>query len=189
MNFKSKIKFQLSQLENIVSDYEKFSRVAENVNCSPTEEQHYDYTTEYPLGLNIGIYKFPEAYIESHLVDAYAATVLSDIAYFEGWNESFFDFTNIQRRQSLIKAKHLYKTYAIIPIIRFCERNWQYLEKEIEFFAGKKGLENLSTQQYEALYSFQNAFIIELGGCYAGDYSYIAIKEDGIANIECGIWD
>lgn len=44
-------------------------------------------------------------------------------------------------------------------------------------------------EQEKYLAHIKDATILELGGCYCGDFTYLVVKGDTLLLIECGIWD
>ena len=179
----------LEQLRCVTQNYEAFSRAAEKLEWMDVEEQHEDWWRRSdPIGIQLDVFKFPEDYvILHHIADVYARVVLSTMAYYEEWSPQFWDMPQTERRQCLEQGMDLYKNYAMFRESRLISREWTHLVKEISFFAGYNKVPVSSQNKY--LDQFENAKVIELGGCDAGDATYWAIKHNALLVVDCGCWD
>lgn len=182
------MKQPLEQLKEIMLDYDTFCHTAEKLEWLDIEEQHDNWFRSYPLGIQLDAYMFPRDYIIlHHIADVYTRAVLSSMAYYEEWEPKFWDMPRVERKRCLTEGKMLYKNYAVFRELRLVERNWDYLVNEIKYFAGENKVPVSEQKRY--LDRFENAKVIELGGCYAGDFSYWAIKRNILLVVSCGCWD
>ena len=179
------------QLRSTVMDYDGFCRVAVEMEWIDVEVQHEDwyhaYAHRFPLGIYLDVFAFPEGYLQSHLPESYVRAVLSSMAIYEEWDEDFWNISKAQRILCLTQGKELYKNYAIPREMRLIEYNWEYLEKEIRFFASSNQVPEI--KQNEIFERFSGAAVIEIGGDYSGDYEYLAVKDDLLMLVSCGCWD
>ena len=180
----------LERLKKVMLNYDIFSCIAKNLEWLDIEEQYEDWYQTYPLGIQLEIFKFPQDYIIlHHIEDVYVRVNLSTIAHYEEWESNFWKISPKERNQCL-KEKgmlYLYENYATFKELRLVRRNWAYLANEIQYFAGKNKISISYQKQYLDL--FENAKVIELGGCYKGDASYWAIKRNILLAVSCGCWD
>ncbi|MCI9051025.1 MAG: hypothetical protein HFI05_03735 [Lachnospiraceae bacterium] len=73
----------IEQLREIIQDYDVFCRTAEKLEWINIKEQYKIYQLNYTV-MDFGVYEFPKSYIIlSHIMDVYAQTVLSCMAYYE----------------------------------------------------------------------------------------------------------
>lgn len=177
----------LLSIKSVISNYEEFCYIAENLDWINIYEKHEDWTNTYPLGICISIFEFPKKYIENNIKETYVRTILSSIAFNEEWDKDFWDISKLERKKYLTNGKFLYESYATIKDIRLIERTFEHLENEITYFATKNKIP--ISKQNEYINKLKDAKIIEIGGCYSGDYTYMVIKDNFISIIECGIWD
>ena len=113
--------------------------------------------------------------------------VLSCMSIYEEWYEHFWDIPKSQRSDCLTQGRRLYESYAIPREVRLISRDWQYLTGEMGFFADSNKVP--AAKQSEILDRFNNAIVIEIGGDYSSDYQYLAVQEDLLMMVSCGIWD
>lgn len=173
-------------LKKVVSDYNVFCSIAENLEWIKIKEAHENWFRTYPLGIFVDAYEFPEGYVQSNIADAYVRTILSEMAFSEGWDKDFWDIPQEERKRCLTEGILLYKPYAVIQEVRFIERSWEYLAQEIEYFATKNKISVLEQKKY--IDKFQGAKVIEIGGWY-NDFIYMAMKQNLILIVFCGFWD
>jgi hypothetical protein len=178
---------QLKSLKKVISDYDEFCIIAEKIKWFSIDEKHNDWFIKYPEGICIDYFVFREDYLKKHLSHAYVRAILSTMAFYEEWDIDFWNINNSERRYCLTNGKELYKSYAIYKELRFTEIKWEHLVNEIKYYATKNGID-INQQQYY-LKLIENTYVVDLGGCYSGDHNYIAIKDDYIIFVNCGIWD
>lgn len=78
------MKQPIEQLREIIQDYNVFCRTAEKLEWINIKEQYKMYQLNYTI-IDFGVYEFPNNYrILSHIMNVYARTVLSCMAYYEG---------------------------------------------------------------------------------------------------------
>ncbi len=177
----------LAVLKDLITNYEKFCHVAVGLEWIKIEAEYNDWFKVYPMGINIGIFGFPEGYVQNNFANAYVRAVLSGIAFYEEWDKDFFDIPQSGRKKCLDSGGKLYEEYAIPSELRFIKRDWEYLAKEIRFFAG---LNKIPLKEQENIISkIQGAEVIETGGSYYADYEYVAVKGDTVIMVCCGLWD
>ena len=179
----------LRQLKSVIQNYEVFACFAEKLEWPDVKEQHEDWWRRSdPIGIQLHVFEFPEDYvILHHIEDVYAGVVLSIMAYFEEWGPRFWDIPQAERKQCLEQGIDLYGNYAMFKELRLISREWDYLVGEINFFADQNRVPVSSRKKY--LDWFENAKVIELGGYYAGDTTYWAIKRNALMVADCGCWD
>lgn len=177
----------LSLIKDVISDYNKFCEIAKKIEWLELYEEHEDWWNTYPLGIVFSIYEFPKDYIKNDILSSYVRIILSNIAFSEGWDKNFWDIDEIKREKYLKEGKSLYEPYAITKDIRFIERSFEYLKKEIQYYANANKIDILKQKRY--LDKFEDAIVIEIGGCYSGDFEYLVIKDNFISIVYCGVWD
>lgn len=173
-------------LKKVVSDYDVFCSIAEKLEWIEIKEEHEDWFKKYPLGIFVDLFAFPEGYIQNNLVDAYVRAVLSSMAFAEQWDKDFWDMPQKERKKALIEGQRLYQSYAIVSELRWIERDWEYLVKEIEYFATRNEIPVSEQKKY--IDKLKNAKVIEIGGCCDSSV-YIAIKNNLLLMVDCGFWD
>lgn len=182
---------EVLQLRKVVMNYDSFCRVAKDLEWIDVKVQHEDwyhaYAHDYPLGIYLDVFTFPEGYIQNHLPESYTREVLSSMAIYEEWDKDFWNIPKSQRMVCLTQGRKLYENYAIPREPRLIERDWEYLQKEIGFFADSNQVP--ASKQKEIFDKFSNATVIEIGGDYSGDYEYLAVKDDLLMVVTCGYWD
>lgn len=177
----------IEDVEGVMSDYEKFREIAQELDWFHIEGRHEYFSARYPLGLYLDAYEFPEGYVRENMAQAYVRGVMSSIGFYEEWNDDFWRMPLGERRKCLEQGKELYKSYAIPKELRMTGRDWRYLMREMEYFAGTDNVAFAEWKEY--LRGYENALVIEIGGYCAGDYEYAAIKNDNILLVSCGVWD
>lgn len=178
---------QFHNLKKVVSDYDEFCRIAVEIDWFELTEEHYDWDKIYPQGICIDYFEFPEKYFINHPSEAYERIVLSSMGFYEGWEINFWALGTDERICCLTNAKSLYCAYAILHDIRFKETNPNFLKDEIYYYAECNGIETALAEKC-AKY-IENASIIELGGSYDADHTYLAVKGNTLIKIDCGVWD
>ena len=177
----------IRDLRDVVSDYDKFCHIAEQVEWIDIEERHEGFSSKQPLRIYLNEYEFPAEYVRKNMIQAYVRSVLSSIAFYEEWDKDCWKMSLSERKICLEKGKEFYKAYVIPKELRLVERDWKYLFQEIEIFAGADNISSSEWQRY--LQRFEDAMVIETGGCDAADYEYLAIKNDSVLLVACGYWD
>ncbi len=178
----------LERLRGLLPDYDRFCRIAERLAWQSAKERHEDWRCTYPLGILLDAYEFPRDYILlHHAADVYVQSVLSGMAYAEGWGPDFWDIPQAERTRCLAQGKALYQAYAVFREVRLIKRDWAYLAEEIQFFANVNKIP--VSQQKRYLDRFENAKVIELGGSDGGDAVYWAVKRSALLVVSCGCWD
>ena len=182
----------IKELSEIVNNFQLFKEIAENIEWIDIEEYHRDWFKTYPLGITVDVCCFPEGYVEKHFKESYVRCILSSMAYFEEWDKDFWDIPKEERTYCLTNKAtkgniNLYETYTTYKDLRLKPVSSDFLSKEVRYFAGENKIEY---KEQEAFLKYaENAVIIEIGGCYAGDYSYISVQGDNIFMVDCGVWD
>lgn len=75
-------------LKKIVNNYEYYRDIAVNLEWAESRSEYYDWTVKvYTIGMNVRIYDFPENYVRNNFEKAYTQAVLSDMAYYEEWEQ------------------------------------------------------------------------------------------------------
>lgn len=177
------MKQSLNQLKKVLSDYNEFCNIAENIEWIDIIEEHENWFKTYPLVIFIDLYEFPNGYIKNNIVSAYVRAVLSSMAFYEEWDKDFWNISQSERKEALTKGESLYKPYAVIPEIHFIQRDWKYIVKEIEYFASQNKIPFSEQKKY--INKFENAEVIEIGS-RCNDFIYMAIKNDLMLIVECG---
>lgn len=133
--------------------------------------------------------RFPQGYVETNFSEAFVRAVLSAIGFGEEWDKDYWDISPTERKKCLYStySEACYGGYINFKEKRLLERSAEYLRKEVNWFAGENGI---SLEEQETYWGyFKNAIILELGGSYSGDHTFLVVKEDTILLIDCGIWD
>ena len=100
-----------------------------------------------------------------------------------------FDISMEERKECLCgeRSEMLYGEFVSFREVRLRICTEEHLRKEVNWFANKN---SISTEEQEKYLAYaKDATILELGGCYSGDYTYLVVKGDTLLLIECGIWD
>lgn len=178
-----------SDLNSIIGNYEKFAQIAMEIPWFSVEEQHEDWFKTYPLGIYMDLVHFPKGYVKAHFPEAYVRTALCTIAAAEEWDKDFFDISMEERKKCLCgeRSEMLYGGYVNFSEVRLQICTEEHLRKEVNWFAGRNGISIEEQEKYLAY--AKDATILELGGCYGGDYTYLVVKGDTLLLIDCGIWD
>ena len=108
------MKQNLTLFKSVVSNYNVFCSIAENIEWIKIKETHKDWFKIYPLGIFVNDYEFPKGYIQNNIVSAYVRTVLCDIAFSEKWDKDFWNIQKKERKRYLTEGILLYKSYAIL---------------------------------------------------------------------------
>ncbi len=177
----------INDLRGVVTDYDKFCHIAEQIAWIDIEERHEGFSEKQSLRIYLNGYEFPAEYVGKNRLQAYVRGVLSSIAFYEEWDKDYWKIPLAERRFCLEKGRELYRSYVTPRELRLVERDWKYLRKEIEIFAGAEDISFSEWQRY--LQRFENAMVIEIGGWDAADYEYLAIKNDSMLLVSCGYWD
>lgn len=180
----------LQELNELIGNYNKFAQIAVEIPWFLVEEVHADWQKPRTyLGFTVDLVHFPKGYVEQNFKEAYVRAALCSVIHSEEWERDCFNISR-EERMKCFCAEHseeMYSEYVDFKETRLFIRDEEYLKKEINFFAGENGF-SLDEQEKYLSYA-QNAVIIELGGCYSGDYVYLVVKDDSIMLISCGVWD
>lgn len=179
----------LAELNGLIGDYEKFAQIAVQITWFPVDEQHDDWFRKYPLGIYVNLVKFPKGYVAANFSEAYVRAVLTAIGTENEWDEDFWNISYGERNRRLYSAKaeaHL-GSYINFNEIRLKVCTEEHLQKEVNWFANNNGISYEEQEKY--LHYVKDAVIIELGGGYSSDYTYLVVKEDTMLLIDCGIWN
>lgn len=130
------------ELSEIVNNFELFSETAENIEWIDIKEHHEDWCKNYPLGIMVDSFSFPDGYVEKNFKDAYVRCILSSMAYFEEWDKDFWNITKEERTYCLTNKPeksnmNLYKIYTTYKDLRLKPVSSEFLSKEVSYFAGK----------------------------------------------------
>lgn len=137
------------QLMNTIMDYDRFCHVASDLEWIDVEMRHEDwYLHRDPIGIYLDVFTFPDTYIRNHFPEAYVRAVLSSMAFYEEWDKDFWNIPKIQRIACLTQGRALYENYVIRRERRLLMRDWEYLEREIRFFADRNGVPNRNKQRF-----------------------------------------
>lgn len=179
----------LLALNTIMGNYEKFVEIAVELPWFPVEEQHDDWCNTYPLGILADMVHFPKGYVETNFLEAFVRAEICAIAYADKWDKDFFDISKEERKKCLCseRAKLLYGGIVNYNYLRLETRTEEYLCGQVNYYAGENGISLEEQEKYLAY--VKDATILELGGCYCGDFSYLVVKGDTLLLIDCGIWD
>lgn len=181
------MKQNLSLLKKVVSNYNEFCRFAEQLEWINIKEEHENWFRTYPLGIFIDAFEFPKGYLKNNIVSAYIRAVFSSIAFYEEWDKDFWNIPQLERKEILTRGQALYLPYVVVQELRFIERDWKYIVKEIEYFSSQNKISVSEQKKY--IERFENAKVIEIGGSYSDDFIYMAIKKDLMLIVSCGVWD
>ncbi len=179
----------LANLNSIIGNYKNFAQIAMEIPWFPVEEQHENWFKTYPLGIYVNLVHFPKGYVGTHFCEAFVRTALCAIAAGEEWDKEFWDISIEERKECLYgeKSEMLYGCYVNFRDVRLQVCTEEHLRKEINWFAGENGISIEEQEKYLAY--AKDATILELGGCYSGDYTYLVVEGDTLLLIDCGIWD
>lgn len=173
----------LRELSEIVNRFDVFKVIALNMEWIEISELHEDWFRSYPLGIMIDLYHFPKGYVKKYFKECYIRCRIAETAYYEEWDKDYFNVPKKERLEYI----NTYETVTMYKELRLKKVSCDALKKEIEFYATVNGI---TMEEQKRFYPYiEGANIIEIGGCYSGDHSYIAVQGDTILTIDCGIWD
>lgn len=178
-------------LRGVLNHFDRYEQLAVQLPWIEIQEEHVDWFHKYPCGILISVFRFPEGYVENHFLSAYVRCVLSRTADAEEWDPDFWKISREERlaciRNSETHGVSVYRQNFVFQELRMQPITAHELEKTIRDYAKQNRIEDHEIQKYTTL--LHNAACMELGGCYAGDHTYLAVKEDVMLFIDCGIWD
>ena len=179
----------LLALNPVIGNYEKFVQIATEIPWFPVEEQHGDWFNTYPLGICVDLVHFPKEYVETNFLEAFVRTALCSIAAADKWDKDFFALSKEERKECLCseRLRLLYQGIVNYNDLRLKICTEEYLREEVNYYAGENGISIEEQEKYLA--HVKDATILELGGCYCGDFTYLVVKGDTLLLIDCGIWD
>lgn len=181
----------IEELSGFLNSYEAYKERAIKLEWIEVKEEHVDWSKKYPLGIMIDVLQFPKDYVGNNFTDAYVRGILSSMAYFEEWDANFWNMKEGERRKVFhICEQHksdVYRTYFELRELRLKSITSEFLIGELEYFSKENGATEGEIHKYSEM--IRNAICIELGGCYAGDYNYLAVWNDVLIFINCGVWD
>lgn len=191
MDIQNEIKSKelLSELHELIGNYNRFAQIAIKIPWFPVKEEHEDWFHTYPCGICIDLVHFPPKYVNKHFREAFVRTSLCAIGASEEWDKEFWNIP-FEERKKCLYGKHsqfLYDNYINFKDVRLQLHTEEYLQKKVSWFAEKNGITPEIQKKYFAY--IHHAIIVELGGSYTSDYTYLVVKEDTILLIDCGIWD
>lgn len=174
----------IKELSEIVNHNDIFNTIAINMNWIGIDEIHEDWYRNYPIGITIDLYHFPIGYVEKYFKECYVQCRLVETAYYEEWGRDYFNVPKEEREEQIkyiLKNVNTYKDLRLEPIS--CEK----LKNEIEFYAT---MNEVTEEEQRRFYPYiEGAGIVDIGGCYGGEHFYIAVQQETILFVDCGIWD
>ncbi len=181
----------INELSIFLTNYEECKESAIKLEWISIEEEHVDWYKNYPLGIMVDVLRFPKDYVSTNLKNTYIRCILSIMAYNEEWEQDFWNISE-EKRHSYLKAseannQNVYRTYFGFRELRLKQITSNFLVQEIQYYARSNNIAEIEIKKYSDL--IENALCIELGGSYAGDHTYLAIKEDMMVFVACGVWD
>ncbi len=172
-------------LKQAAVSYEAFSTIAEVLPWPEIEERHESHFGPNALGLILDLYRFPPDYLQRDTAEAYVRAILSAMAFSEEWDPDFWQISLEERTRRLTLGRSIYEGYAIVRNPRMQTRDWEYLTGEATFFGGGS-----PPDIWEACSShLERADVLEIGGSYGADYIYLAVKDNWLLLVSCGVWD
>ena len=181
----------IQNLKEIVNQYRLFKETAIHMKWIDIREEHFDWYRKYPIGMFVNVYEFPVNYLEIHFRDAFVRCCISELAFQEEWDKNFFDTSEAQRTLYIKNAEacglNPYQDICTWKELRLKSVTADILKGKVREYASRNEIPN--EEQNKILSYLEYTFVIEIGGCYAGDSNYIAVGKDRIIMISCGIWD
>lgn len=179
---KEKIK---NQIEELLDDYKLLKDIAIRMDTKNVKIKYEDWFHKYPIGITISELDFDSEYIKSNIQECFIKAKLYDLACSEEWSLDFFDMPKTER-QKLMDIQ-FYKDLFIYSVKRM---NLVTYDKFSEEFVWYTSSNNMSKEKQDYfLDNFKDAVIIEIGGCYSGDYECYIIAEKKVFIVNYGIWD
>ncbi len=81
-------------LKDVISDYDRFFSIAQQLEWIEIKEQHQDWYQDYghyyPFRIYVDIFEFPEEYVQNNIIQAYVRTVFASMAIYEEWEDKDF---------------------------------------------------------------------------------------------------
>ncbi len=180
----------LQELNELMGNYERFAQIAVEIPWIQVEEEHESASKPGTYwGFIVDLVHFPEGYVEQNFKEAYVRAVLCSVIDSEEWDKDCFDIPQEERRKCFCNthSEEMYDGYVNFKEKRLLIRDEEYLRKEINCFAGAN---DVSLDEQEKYLSYaRDAIIVELGGGYSADFTYLVVKDDYIMFIDCGVWD
>lgn len=180
-------------LKKIVNNYDYYKDIAVNLEWAESRSEYYDWTVKaYTIGMNVRIYDFPENYVRDNFEKAYTQAVLSDMAYYEEWEQDFWKIPQSERIEYMTNADNFYSDYITYKEYRMESVTEDFLIQIIKHYAAMYTAKNYNIPESEvnsAISYLTGAENIDIGGYYSLDHTFISIKDSSIMLIDYGVWD
>lgn len=180
--YKEEIK---NKIEELLDDYELLKDIAIRMDIKNIKINYEDWFHNYPIGIIISELDFDSEYIKNNIQECFIKATLLDFACSEEWSLDFFEISETERKK--LMDSQFYKNLFIHKEKRMKLLKYDKFSKEFIWFTTFNGMSKEKQDYF--LDIFKNAVIIEIGGCYAGDYECYIIAEKKVFVVNYGIWD
>ncbi|MDE5768101.1 MAG: hypothetical protein K2H82_01825 [Oscillospiraceae bacterium] len=174
-------------LKKIVNHYDYYKNIAVNLEWTELRTKYHDWYKQYPVGMFVTTFDFPENYVKDNFEQAYVQMVLTDMAHTENFEEGFQNVPSSELLEYMTQNVPFYAEYMTYEELRMTPVTEEYLIEKIKLHADRYAVpENEVNAVIPYIMGAEN---IEIGGHYYGDHTFISIKNNSIMLVECGIWD
>lgn len=172
----------LNMLEKLIGHYDRFSRVAAELDWKEAYLQTFDLSPAPPVGCMLYLIRFPKCFgmREAHIVQA----MLMKLAAEEELAPDFWDIFPFERARLLKTGRSLYE-----QCVQFHDRRVMPLCANTVLRQMCWHLPAGTVIPAAAKKVIWDGLCCELGGCYSGDHSLICTAAQEILLIDHGIWD
>lgn len=179
---KEKIK---SQIEELLDDYKLLQDIAIRMDTKNVKIKYEDWFHKYPIGIIISELDFDSEYIKSNIQECFIKSKLYDFACSEEWSLDFFDIPETERQK--LMDLQFYKDLFTYREKRMKLVTYDKFSEEFVWFTSSNDMSKEAQDYF--LCNFKDAVIIEIGGCYSGDYECYIIARKKVFMVSYGIWD
>ncbi len=172
----------LNMLEKLIGHYDRFSRIAAELEWNEAFLQIYDLSPAPPVGCVLYLIRFPKcsSMREKHIVQA----MLMKLAAEEELAPDFWDIFPFERARLLKNGRSMYE-----QCVQFYDRRVMPLCANTVLRQIGWDLPSGTVIPDAAKRVIWDGLCVELGGCYGGDHSLICTTHSEILLIDHGIWD
>lgn len=178
------MQIDFEQIKQVLTDYSLFCAVAKDLEWLDIPTQYKYWCPCYPLGIDWCSFCFPKQYLKENVKQAFVQAYLSRVAFYEEWEQDFWNISKSDRKHCLEKGKAL---YAPPKELRLLVQEHTEFCKQIKYFLNYNAISKAEQDHFFAL--LKGADVFEIGGYYSGDFEYLAVNGDMLFLIACGFWD
>ena len=178
----------MDTLRGLVNNYERFKLVAANIEWVDAKSEHYDFSPQYPIGLNAHLTHFPAGYISERFEDALVQAMLMEEAWFEGWDSDFWNISREERLYCLDNGEEMYSGNITFMKTRLTIEEPGFIFNVIKSYESEDCI--FSDEAIQFIERFSNTPMVDLGSnCITPDYSWLCVQGDDLLMLSFGVWD